>query len=429
MILRDNHIIASAITSPWNVAYSLHSQASHSNLIINIHSPVKVKFAIHRIHVINKHRRQRLGLLLLNSIAQNQVYGYTLSPNQIAFSQPTTAGSCLASSWFNINSNTSKALSYLSFLYGVMILSTISALNRAAFRGGACRGFIAATSTVPLKTHSHLRQLSTVNLAYEKIEGSLDSEPIVVCHGLMGSKQNWRTLARNMATKTHSSIYTLDLRNHGTSPHATPHDYAHMAADVSQFIESHNLHNVTLLGHSMGGKVVMALALAQPHLLRRLIVADMSPQRASISEEFLAYTQTMVDIEHANVRSKKEADEMLKKVESNMAIRQFLLTNAEMNKDTGFYKFRIPVDILRDSIDAIGDFPFGEQSNAVFDKPTTFIKGEHSSYLNHKNIPLVKRFFPNMQLHTLNAGHFVHTEKPADFVELVREAVENDRAL
>lgn len=113
MILRDNHIIASAITSPWNVAYSLHSQASHSNLIINIHSPVKVKFAIHRIHVINKHRRQRLGLLLLNSIAQNQVYGYTLSPNQIAFSQPTTAGSCLASSWFNINSNTSKALSYL----------------------------------------------------------------------------------------------------------------------------------------------------------------------------------------------------------------------------------------------------------------------------------------------------------------------------
>ncbi|TIB32860.1 hypothetical protein E3P86_03078 [Wallemia ichthyophaga] len=175
----------------------------------------------------------------------------------------------------------------------------------------------------------------------------------------------------------------------------------------------------------MGGKVVMALALAQPHLLRRLIVADMSPQRASISEEFLAYTQTMVDIEHAN----KEADEMLKKVESNMAIRQFLLTNAEMNKDTGFYKFRIPVDILRDSIDALGDFPFGEQSNAVFDKPTTFIKGEHSSYLNHKNIPLVKRFFPNMQLHTLNAGHFVHTEKPADFVELVREAVENERAL
>lgn len=266
-----------------------------------------------------------------------------------------------------------------------------------------------------------------MNLAYEKVEGSLDAEPIVVCHGLMGSKQNWRTLARNMATKTHSSIYTLDLRNHGTSPHATPHDYEHMAADVAHFIESHKLHNVTLLGHSMGGKVVMALALSKPHLLRRLIVADMSPQRAGISEDFTAYTQKMVEIEHSNVRSKKEADEMLQKVEGNMAIRQFLLTNAEMNKNTGFYKFRIPVDVLRDSIDAIGDFPYGENDNITFEKPATFIKGAHSKYLNHKNIPVAQKFFPNMELHTLEAGHFVHTEKPADFVELVRRDVESDR--
>ncbi|TIA87527.1 hypothetical protein E3P99_03121 [Wallemia hederae] len=275
---------------------------------------------------------------------------------------------------------------------------------------------------------STLRQLSTVPLAYEKTEGSLDDEPIVVCHGLMGSKQNWRTLARNMALKTHSSVYTLDLRNHGTSPHAKPHDYEHMAADVAAFIESQKLDKVTLVGHSMGGKVVMALALKHPHLLRRLVVADMSPQIAKISEEFLAYTQKMVEIEHANVRSKKEADEMLKAVEPNMAIRQFLLTNAEMNKETGFYKFRIPVETLRDAIDAIGDFPFKDSDAVSFDKPTTFIKGEYSKYLNHKNIPLAEKFFPNMRLHTLPAGHFVHTEKPAEFIEILRQDIEDDRS-
>lgn len=116
IILRDNHVIASAIVSPWNSAFRLYSQSNHSNLIINRYSKTKIKFGIHRIHVINKYRRTGLGTLLLNSMAQTEIYGYTLSPNEIAFSQPTSDGSNLAASWFNSsNAHASNCLNYLVF--------------------------------------------------------------------------------------------------------------------------------------------------------------------------------------------------------------------------------------------------------------------------------------------------------------------------
>ena len=170
------------------------------------------------------------------------------------------------------------------------------------------------------------------------------------------------------------------MRNHGTSPHAKPMDYAHMAEDVGEFINKNNLKNVTLIGHSMGGKVAMALALSKysDQNLRRLIVADMSPQIAKISDEFQSYANTMSEIEELNVKSKKEADGILAKVEPLMPIRQFLLTNAEMDNETGYYKFRIPVKLIRDSIPAIGDFPYKPEDGIIFDKPTTFIKGSNS---------------------------------------------------
>ncbi|TIB74110.1 hypothetical protein E3Q23_02779 [Wallemia mellicola] len=401
LAIEDNRIVASAVTTPMSSAYRVDISRMYlegaqlgdiqfNSISVNKELRENIKVGIHRIFVLPAYRKKGIAMLLLNNIAASEVYGNTLTSNDIAFSQPTSDGARLAYKW-------SKHISTPTF--------------------------------TPRIHYSQSRWLSTVKLAHEKVDGSVTDEPIVVCHGLMGSKQNWRTLAKNIAQKTQSPVYTLDLRNHGTSPHAEPHDYTHMAADVSQFIEENNLKNVTLIGHSMGGKVVMALALSKPHLLRRLIVADMSPQIAEISKEFRAYTERMAEIENADVKSKKEADQMLQTVEPNMAIRQFLLTNAEMNKDTGFYKFRIPVEILRDAIPAIGDFPYKAEDEVTFDKPTTFVKGSNSAYLNHKNIPLAEKFFPNMKLVTFQAGHFVHTEKPFEFVQLVTDDIESDRSI
>lgn len=136
-----------------------------------------------------------------------------------------------------------------------------------------------------------------MRLAYEQfLPESTDrlvakrTQALVVCHGLFGSKQNWRSLAKSMAKGFGVPIYTLDMRNHGSSPHSDDMTYAQMADDVKSFLQEQQLSNVTLVGHSMGGKVVMALAL-DPSLpestLSHLVSVDMSPAEGAISPEFM----------------------------------------------------------------------------------------------------------------------------------------------
>lgn len=136
-----------------------------------------------------------------------------------------------------------------------------------------------------------------MQLAYERIEaGSRDSDVakhtsgLVVCHGLYGSKQNWGSLAKGMANEFGVPVYTLDLRNHGSSPHADTMAYKDMAEDIARFFDDHNLSNMALVGHSMGGKAAMAMAL-DPALpedrLTHLVVVDMSPAEGAISPEFM----------------------------------------------------------------------------------------------------------------------------------------------
>ncbi len=149
---------------------------------------------------------------------------------------------------------------------------------------------------------------------------------IVVCHGLFGSKQNWRSLGRAMAKRFGVPVYALDLRNHGTSPHIAGLAYADMAADVLRFLQDHKLRNIMLIGHSMGGKVVQALAL-DPHLpkdaLKCLVSVDIAAARGPISKEFEQYIDAMLEIQGAKLTTRAEADKMLSKTEpvSGLAVR------------------------------------------------------------------------------------------------------------
>lgn len=190
----------------------------------------------------------------------------------------------------------------------------------------ACRTQVPLHSSVRAM-HASARVQEVLKLAYEKHEPNGDSndrpltdktQAVVVCHGLYGSKQNWRTIGRAMAKSFRVPVYALDLRSQGASPHNSSMTYSDMAADVKGFLQDHQLEKVTLIGHSMGGKVSMALALdpeRPSNLLAQLVSVDMAPAFGTISPEFMTYAKAMVDIEESGCRSRKEADEILQKTE------------------------------------------------------------------------------------------------------------------
>ncbi|KAG8941765.1 hypothetical protein FRC03_003987, partial [Tulasnella sp. 419] len=273
--------------------------------------------------------------------------------------------------------------------------------------------------------------------------------PLIICHGLFGSKQNWRSLCKAFSRSLDRPVYALDLRNHGSSPHSESMSYKIMSDDIMEFCRRKSLSNVSLLGHSMGGKVAMTFALDPDRpsdMLSRLIVADISPAKGPISAEFRSYVKGMKEVEAKATRTRKEADEILQAYEPDFGTRQFLLTNLIAASSTTPQRFRIPLDTLDKAIEAIGDFPY-EPEERKWEGKTLFIKGAKSKYLNRKNIPIAEQYFPNMRLETLDAGHWgtfdydycitcysarsfcccptsvVQAEKPAEFLQLVTDFI------
>ncbi|KAI0044287.1 alpha/beta-hydrolase [Auriscalpium vulgare] len=274
------------------------------------------------------------------------------------------------------------------------------------------------------------RYLSTriepVDLHYDVVppaDGSKTDKPLVILHGLFGMKRNWHSLSKAFSRDLKRPVYALDLRNHGTSPHVEPMTYEAMASDVLHFCEKHSLTNVSLLGHSMGGKVAMAVALSPSlpqDLLAHLIVADIAPSRGSLSSEFQGYVEAMNKIEASRVSSRKEAQEILAPYEDDAMTRAFLLTNIDAKLNP--LKFQVPLHIIGPAIRDIGWFPH-EPQDATWNGKTLFIKGSKSNYINKNNLPLAKQFFPNMSIEILEAGHWVHAEKPNEFRKMVTDFV------
>ncbi|KAG1736539.1 alpha beta-hydrolase [Suillus lakei] len=262
-----------------------------------------------------------------------------------------------------------------------------------------------------------------VELAHDEhipADGNRSHRPLLIIHGFFGSKRNWQSLSKAFMRDLSRPVYTLDLRNHGSSPHVRPMTYTHMAADVLHFCQKHSLRDISLMGHSMGGKVAMALALdpeLPSDLLANLIVSDIAPVRAKVSQDTVQHIRAMEKIEAGNVSTRKEADEIMSEYEQDPSVRSFLLTNLEINKATPV-KFKIPIDILKEGQAEIESFPYapGERS---WNRRALFIKGKKSKYINRHNIPLIDQFFPQHQLKELDTGHWVHAELPNEYRKLV----------
>ncbi|KAF8912313.1 Alpha/Beta hydrolase protein [Mucidula mucida] len=221
-------------------------------------------------------------------------------------------------------------------------------------------------------------------------------------HGLLGSKRNWSSLTKSFSRDLKRPVYAL-------------------ASDVLHFLDKKGLTNVSLLGHSMGGKVAMSVALSDPSKLSNLIVVDIAPSKGKMSSEFHQYVQAMRRIEELQLKSRKEASYVLHEIEKDPNIVLFLLTNLVVpspGSDPAPVHFRVPVPVLDEAIPEIGNFPY-EAGEKEWNGRTLFIKGMQSNFVNRHNLPLAEKFFPNLLLERLDTNHWVHSEKPIQFKHLV----------
>lgn len=227
-------------------------------------------------------------------------------------------------------------------------------------------------------------------------------------------------------------MYALDLRNHGDSPHSPQHDYISMAMDVEHFIDTKKIPNPTLIGHSMGAKVAMTLALRQPHSYSGLVPVDNAPVDAALKSDFATYVKAMHEIEEHRppITKQSDADKILQQYEKDVAIRQFLLTNlvkspvthqASAHTSKSRYKFRIPLQIIAKSLPAMADFPFKDPDEARYEGPTLIARSTKSHYVSDEMLPLIGRFFPKFELVDFDCGHWIMSEKFEEFRKVVVE--------
>ncbi|KAK3325612.1 abhydrolase domain-containing protein [Apodospora peruviana] len=286
----------------------------------------------------------------------------------------------------------------LSSQFLLLTRPTVAAASRIR------RGF----ATVPLVYDHHAPAKPTV--PDEK------TSPILFLHGLFGSKKNNRSISKALARDLGRHVYALDLRNHGESPHDHRHDYMAMAADVVEFISQHGLEQPTLIGHSMGAKTAMTVALGHPTLIANLVSVDNAPVDARLESDFARYVQGMKKVDAANVARQAEADKILEPYEKSLTIRQFLLGNLHRPKtDADTQKFRVPLDVLGKALDHLGDFPYKDTSQVRFERPALFIRGTRSKYVPDEVIPVIGQFFPRFELVDVEAGHWLISENPEAF--------------
>ncbi|HEX8656053.1 MAG TPA: alpha/beta fold hydrolase [Hymenobacter sp.] len=243
-------------------------------------------------------------------------------------------------------------------------------------------------------------------------------QPLVILHGLFGTLDNWQTLARRWATDAGLRVVSVDLRNHGRSFHSPEHSYSLMAADVLALFDHLQLGaDTTLLGHSMGGKVAMRLALDHPERLARLIIVDIAPGFSDMrhQDDVLAGLHA-VDL--TAISNRQEADAALAPHIRNVGTRQFLLKNLYRKEDNSF-AWRINLDVLAAQLPAIGE---ATESVTPFLKPALFIRGGNSDYISTEDkLYGIPALFPNSEVATVvDAGHWVHAEKPDEVFQLVR---------
>jgi esterase len=238
--------------------------------------------------------------------------------------------------------------------------------------------------------------------------------PLVILHGLLGSARNWGQVVKELGGRRR--VLALDLPNHGASPWAEIMDYPFMARELAKAIEGLG-GRAAIMGHSMGGKAAMVLALTRPDLVERLCVVDIAP--VAYTHTFAPYVRAMRAVNLADVSSRSAVDQALAAQIPDKGVRAFLLQNLE-NGASG-YRWRANLAVLQAHMDDILAFPrFGDGTH--YDGPTLFVAGETSDYIRPDHEDVIAALFPKARMaEVAGAGHWVHADNPAGFMAAIQE--------
>ena len=243
-----------------------------------------------------------------------------------------------------------------------------------------------------------------------------NGEPLIILHGLFGSSDNWQTLAKKFAEEF--KVYTVDLRNHGRSFHHDEFNYDVMMHDVEELIKDIGLEKVSLLGHSMGGKLSMKYALNFPDKVANLIVVDIAPRKYQVLHEGLIKALKSLNLSQYNKR--EEADDALSNQLLNFAVRQFLLKNLVRNPKGGF-KWKINLEVIDRNIQ---NLVVEITSKHAYQGNTLFIAGDKSDYIRPVDEEQIMKLFPKARIKYLpDTGHWVHAQAPDLLYETVIEFI------
>ncbi len=234
----------------------------------------------------------------------------------------------------------------------------------------------------------------------------------MILHGLFGTSDNWQTIAKQLAKDYW--VFIVDQRDHGRSAHTDGLDYERMAGDLAEFLEQQWIYESHIIGHSMGGKTAMQFAMNYPDLVEKLVVVDIAPKAYVGGHQAIFDALFALDLN--TIESRKEADAFLADRIPDFGTRQFLLKNLTRDKEGG-YRWKMNLPIIYESYQAILDQVKGEP----FDKESLFIRGSRSNYIQAEDEPIIKDLFPNATLESIDAGHWVHAEKPKDLLQSIQK--------
>lgn len=234
-------------------------------------------------------------------------------------------------------------------------------------------------------------------------------QPLIILHGLLGMSDNWVTIAKRLAEKY--SVYIPDLRNHGQSPHSIDFSYELMVDDLLEFIENNHIQDPVIAGHSMGGKVAMLFAVNHPDLLKALIVVDISPVAYDNHDFNFGIVSAMMSVDLIAVNSREEVSEVLQRSIPNEVTRLFVMKNLH-RKAAHQFEWRINLNAISENLPKmVGSI----ESDKIYSKPTLFIRGSESDYIDETQFPVIKKMFPDSEITTIEgSGHWVHADKPEE---------------
>lgn len=240
---------------------------------------------------------------------------------------------------------------------------------------------------------------------------------MVVLHGLLGSSRNWLTVGGDLTAAHH--VFAPDLRNHGKSPHAAEMTYDAMMGDVLGWLDAQGLASVTLVGHSMGGKVAMLLACRHPGRVSRLVVVDIAPKNY-LSHAHRAEFAAMNELRLDTLQSRAEAELRFEARVSDWAMRKFLTTNLERD-EAGGWRWQVNLPVITAALPEIEANPLASEDR--YAGPVAFVRGGRSHYVREEDVSVITAHFPKARVKTIpGAGHNPHMEARGEFVAAVTEA-------